>query len=159
MSYFKAGDTISGQEATAFMIVKNSDGTSTVEDLFFAKNLEASCEINKTPIKTLGKRGEQHKPTGWTGSGKMGVYYVTSLFRKMCIQYIKTGIPVIFDIYVRNQDPTSSVGAQTTMLKNCSIDSIMLAKFDVDSDVLDEDVDFTFDDADLLNEFGKPVLG
>ena len=159
MSYLKAGDTVSGQEAVAKMTIKNADGTSTVEDMFFAKNLEGTCTINKTAVKTLGKRGEQHKPNGWAGEGKMSIYYVTSLFRKMCIQYIKTGIPVYFDVLVTNNDPGSSVGAQSTMLKNCSLDSVVLAKFDVDADVLDEDVDFTFDDADILDEFGKPILG
>lgn len=159
MSYLKAGDTISGQEAVAKMTIKNADGTSTIEDLFFAKNLTGTCEINKTAVKTLGKRGEQHKPNGWTGSGSMTVYYITSLFRKMAIQYIKTGIPVYFDIMVTNNDPASSVGPQTTVLKNCSLDSVILAKLDVESEVLDEDLDFTFDDADILDLFTKPELG
>lgn len=158
-SYLKAGDTISGQEAVAKMTIKNADGTSTLEDMFFGKNLEASCEINKTAVKTLGKRGEQHKPNGWTGSGSLSIYYVTSLFRRMVLQYIKTGIPVYFDIMVTNNDPASSVGKQTTVLKNCSVDSVILAKFDVDAEVLDEDIDFTFDDAEILDEFDAPTLG
>lgn len=159
MSYLKAGDTISGQEAVAKMTIKNSDGTSTIEDMFFGKNLEATCEIEKTDVKTLGKRGSQHKPNGWSGSGKMTVYYITSLFRKMALQYIKTGVPVYFDIMVSNNDPASSVGPQTTVLKNCSLDSVILAKFDVESEVMDEDLDFTFDDADILDSFVAPTLG
>lgn len=158
MGYLKAGDTVSGQEATATMTIKNANGTTTIEDMFFAKNLEASCEINKTAVKTLGKRGEQHKPNGWTGSGSMDIYYVTSLFRRMAAQYIKTGIPVYFNITVTNEDPASSVGHQTTVLKNCSLDSVVLAKFDVESDVLDESIDFTFDDAEILDEFDTPTL-
>lgn len=159
MSYLKAGDTISGQEAVAKMTIKNSDGTSTIEDMFFGKNLEATCEINKTAVKTLGKRGEQHKPNGWTGSGSMTVYYISSIFRKMAMQYIKTGVPVFFDIMVTNNDPASSVGIQTTVLKNCSLDSVILAKFDVESEVMEEDIDFTFDDAEILDEFSIPTLG
>ena len=159
MSYLKAGDTISGQEAVAKMAVKNADGTSSIEDMFFGKNLEATCEINKTAVKTLGKRGDQNKPNGWSGSGSMTVYYVTSLFRKMALQYIKTGVPVYFDIMVTNNDPASSVGPQTTVLKNCSLDSVILAKFDVESEVMDEDLDFTFDDADMLDSFVAPTLG
>lgn len=157
--YLKAGDTISGQEAIATMTVKNPNGTTTIENMFFAKNLEATCEINKTAVKTLGKRGEQHKPNGWTGSGSMDVYYVTSLFRRMAAQYIKTGIPVYFDMNVTNDDPASSVGRQTTLLKNCSLDSVILAKFDVEADVLDESIDFTFDDAEILDSFETPSLG
>lgn len=159
MSYLKAGDTISGQEAVAKMTIKNADGTSTIEDMFFGKNLEATCEINKTSVKTLGKRGEQHKPNGWTGSGSLSIYYVTSLFRKMAMQYIKTGVPVYFDLIVTNNDPASSVGTQTTVLKDCTLDSVILAKFDVESEVMDEDIDFTFDDAEILDEFSTPNLG
>lgn len=159
MSYLKAGDTISGQEAVAKMTIKNPDGTSSIEDMFFGKNLEATCEINKTAVKTLGKRGDQNKPNGWSGSGSMTVYYVTSLFRKMALQYIKTGVPVYFDIMVTNNDPASSVGPQTTVLKSCSLDSVILAKFDVESEVMDEDLDFTFDDADMLDSFAAPTLG
>lgn len=157
--YFKAGDTISGQEAVAKITVKNADGTQNVEDLFYGKSFEAKCTINKTAVKTLGKRGEQHKPNGWTGSGDMTVYYATSLFRRMAINYIKTGIPTYFDVLVTNEDPGSSIGPQTTLVKNCTVDELSLAKFDVDAEVLDETISFTFDDADLLDEFGDPILG
>lgn len=159
MGYLKAGDTISGQEAVAKMTIKNADGTATVEDMFWAKDLEATVEINKTDVYTLGKRGAQHKPNGWSGSGTMTIYYVTSLFRKMAIQYMKTGKPVYFDMLVTNEDPGSTIGPQTTVLKDCTLDSVVIAKFDVESEVLDESMDFTFDDADLLDEFAVPVLG
>lgn len=157
--YLKAGDTISGQEAVAKMTIKNADGTSTVEDMFFARNLEATCTFNKTPVRTLGKRGEQHKPNSWTGSGSLTIYYATSLFRKMAISYIKNGRPVYFDIVVSNNDPASTIGTQTTVLKNCSLDSSVIAKFDVDTEVLDESMNFTFDDAEILDEFTQPDLG
>lgn len=158
MSYLKAGDTISGQEAVATMLVHNPDGTTTVEQMFWAKNLEASASLEKTQVRTLGKRGAQNKPNGWSGSGSMTIYYITSLFRRMALQYIKTGKPVYFDITVTNEDPGSTVGSQTTVLKSCSLDEIILAKFDVEADVLDETVSFTFDDVDLLDEFQNPVL-
>lgn len=158
MSYLKAGDTISGQEAVATMLVHNADGTTTVEQMFWAKNLEATASIEKTQVRTLGKRGAQNKPNGWSGSGSMTIYYITSLFRRMALQYIKTGKPVYFDITVTNEDPGSTVGSQTTVLKSCTLDEVILAKFDVESDVLDESVSFTFDDVDLLDEFQNPVL-
>lgn len=158
MPYLKAGDTISGQEAVATMLVHNADGSNTVENMFWAKNLEASVEIKKTEVYTLGKRGAQTKPNGWSGSGSMNIYYTTSLFRRMAIQYIKTGVPVFFDMTVTNNDPGSSIGSQTMVLKNCSLDSVILAKFDVETEVLDEDVSFTFDDVDMLDDFSAPSL-
>ena len=158
MSYLRAGDTISGQEAVASMLVHNEDGSKTVENMFWAKNLDATVEIKKTEVYTLGKRGAQNKPNGWAGSGSMTIYYVTSLFRRMIIQYIKTGKPVYFDMTVTNNDPGSTVGNQTVVLKNCSLDSITIAKFDVETEVLDESVSFTYDDVDMLESFQEPDL-
>ncbi len=89
----------------------------------------------------------------------MTVYYATSLFRELMIKYMKTGVDTYFDIQVTNEDPTSSIGAQTVLLKDCNLDSVVLASFDVEADVLEEDVDFTFSDADLLEKFKKPTLG
>lgn len=159
MPYLKAGDVISGQEGWASMLVYGEGGQTTVENLFMVKNLEATAEMEKTDIYTLGKRGAQHKPNGWSGSGSMTVYYVSTLFRKMIVQYIKTGKPVYFDITVMNNDPGSTVGLQTVVLKNCSLDSTIVAKLDVESEVLDEDLDFTFDDVDIMDEFAAPELG
>ena len=59
MAYLLAGDVISGQEASAKITVKNVDGSTTIEDAFFSKQIEAKCEIKKNPIRTLGKRAEQ----------------------------------------------------------------------------------------------------
>lgn len=154
MGFFKADDTISGQEARAYTTINGQ-----VEEMFYAKNLEATAEKNKSEIKTLGKRGTQHKATGWSGSGSMTIYYATSMFRKMMLEYIKNGKDIYFDIQVINEDPTSSIGKQTTVLKNVNLDSVVMAQFDVDSDALEEDIDFTYDDVDILDEFGKPILG
>jgi len=159
MSYLKAGDTISGQEAEGVINIKNPDGTTTKETMFYGKSLEAKVEVNKTDVKTLGKRGTQHKPNGWSGSGDLTIYYVTSTFKKMIIDYIKKGIPIFFDMTVTNNDPASSVGTQTTVLKDCALDNVIVAKFDTDSEVLDEQVSFTFEDVDILEAFTTPVLG
>lgn len=154
MGFLKAGDTISGQEVRAFLTVNGRN-----EELFYAKKLESKVEKKKTQVKTLGKRGEQNKAAGWSGSGTLTVYYVTSLFRELMIKYIKTGVDTYFDISVTNEDPTSNIGKQTIVLKDCNLDEVSMAMFDVDTEVLEEDMSFTFEDVDLLDKFGKPVLG
>lgn len=158
MAYLKLSDIVSGQEAEAKITIYNENGSTTVEDFFSARSLEATVEMEKAEGRTLGKRGTQHKPNGWNGTGTCTLYYVTSIFRKMAINYIKTGKPTYFDLFVKNEDPASTVGVQSVILRNCLFDSVVLAKFDVDAEFLDEDMDFTFDDADLMDEFGKPVL-
>ncbi len=151
--FLLAGDTISGQEGKATAVI---DGN--VQTMFYLKNIEATAEKNKAEVKTIGKRGTQHKANGWTGTGSMTIYYVTSVFREMMIKYIKTGQDTYFNITVINDDPTSTLGKQTVVLYNCNLDSTALAKLDVDAESLDEDIDFTFDDCDLLDKFGNPII-
>lgn len=147
-----AKDTVSGQEGRA---TQNIDGEIT--DMFFAKAITATFEKNKVEVKTLGKRATQHKAIGWSGSGTMTIYYMTTEYRKMALKYAKTGVDTNFQMTITNEDPTSSIGAQTIVLYNVNIDSTDLAKLDVDAEVLDEEVAFTFDDFDILDEFGRPV--
>lgn len=75
------------------------------------------------------------------------------------LEYIKTGKDTYFDIQVINEDPTSSIGKQTTVLKFVNLDEAFMAKVDVDSEYLDEGASFTYEDVDILDSFGKPILG
>lgn len=154
MGFLKAGDTISGREGTAFMTV---DGQN--HELFELKNIEATIELAKTEVKTLNKRMTQNKVTGATGTGSLTIHKVTSRYAEIGINYLKTGkIPAI-TIKITNDDPQSSIGRQSTLIKGIIFDSTVIAKLDVEADVLDEDADFTFDDADLLEKFVAPQLG
>ena len=57
---------------------------------------------------------------------------------------------------VENEDPSSAAGKQSILLIGCNLDSVVLAKLDGDSDdPLDEDVDYTFEDFDILTPFNK----
>ncbi len=150
LKYLRAGDTISGQEGQAQAII---DGQ--VENLFMIKSLEATIEKIKEEVKTIGKRATQHKAAGWSGSGNMTIYYVSSMFRKIMLDYVNNGRDLYFDIVVSNDDPTSTIGLQTVVLEGCNLDSVVIAKLDTDSTVLDEDLE-SFDDVDLLEEFQRP---
>lgn len=152
MKTLKASDIPAGSEAVAYIEV---DGK--VEEFFYAKSIEATAELNKSEVKVMGKRGVQNKATGWTGSGSMTIYYVTTIFRNMLLKYAKEGILPAFKLVVTNEDKGTTIGKQTVCLYDCVIDSVNLAKFDVDSDALDEDMDFTFSDFDILDSFGNPV--
>ncbi|GAA4865011.1 phage tail tube protein [Paenibacillus vulneris] len=154
MSFLRASDTISGQEGRAYATINGQ-----VEEMFYIKKLEGKVEKEKSEVKTLGRRGTQHKAKGWKGSGSMTIYYITSVFREMMLDYIKQGKDTYFDVQVINEDPSSSVGKQTVVLKGVNLDSVIMALLDTGSDALEEEVSFTFDDVDILDQFGKPVLG
>ena len=151
MKTLNAPDTISGKEGRAYAKINGNN-----EELFMAKTIEANVEKNKSEIKAIGKRMTGHKTTGANGAGSMTLYYMTPLFRAMIKQWKETGVDVYFDMVVENDDKESSAGKQSTLLIGCNLDSVVLAKLDGDSDdALDEDVDFTFEDFDILTAFTK----
>lgn len=154
MGYLKAGDVISGREGTAFMTVNGRN-----IEMFFLKNIEATVELVKTEVPVLGKRMNQQKITGANGTGSMTIHRVTPEFKKIGLTYIKGGTVPDVTIKVTNDDPNSTVGRDSTLLKGVLFDSIVIAKLDIESETLDEDVDFTFDDADGLEDFVTPTLG
>lgn len=101
-----------------------------------AINLEAKVEKTKTEVPILGKTGKGNKATGWKGTGSATFHYNTSIFRKLLKRYKDTGEDVYFDIQVSNEDPTSAVGRQTVILKDCNMDGGLLTKFDADAEFL-----------------------
>ena len=127
-------------------------------NLMQAINLEAKMEKNKTEVPILGKTGKGNKASGWTGSGSATFHYNTSVFREFMSKYKESGTDFYFDIQVTNEDPTSQVGRQTVILKDCNLDSIIITKFDADGEYLDEDMDFTFEDFEIAETF-TPLEG
>ena len=97
--------------------------------------------------------GKGNKTTGWKGTGSATFHYNTSIFRKMMLDYKRTGRDTYFDIQITNEDPTSSAGRQTIILEDCNIDGGILAKFDADGEYLDEDCDGTFEDFKMPETF------
>lgn len=143
-----AKDAISASLAECFVTI---DGNRY--NFMQAINLEARFEKKKTEIPILGKTGRGNKSTGWSGTGSATFHYNTSIFRELMVRYKNTGEDLYFDIQVTNEDPTSSVGRQTVILKDCNIDGGILAKFDADADYLNEDMDFTFEDFEMPEKF------
>jgi hypothetical protein len=143
-----AKDAVSASLAECFVTIGDNR-----YNFMQAINLEAHFKKNKTEVPVLGKTGKGNKATGWTGTGSATFHYNTSIFRELMKRYKDTGEDVYFDIQVTNEDPTSSVGRQTVILKDCNTDGGLLAKFDADAEYLDEDMDFTFEDFDMPETF------
>ena len=143
-----AKDAVSASLAECFVTIGDNR-----YNFMQAINLEAHFKKNKTEVPVLGKTGKGNKATGWTGTGSATFHYNTSIFRGLLKRYKDTGEDVYFDIQVTNEDPTSSVGRQTVILKDCNTDGGLLAKFDADAEYLDEDMDFTFEDFDMPETF------
>lgn len=144
----RAKDSISASLAECFVTI----GTRRY-NFMQAINFEAKFEKTKSEIPILGKTGKGNKSTGWKGTGSATFHYNTSVFRQMMAQYKDTGEDVYFEIQISNEDPTSAAGRQTMIFIDCNIDGGILAKFDADSEYLDEDMDFTFEDFKMPKAF------
>lgn len=143
-----AKDTVSASLAECYVTI---DGNRY--NFMQAINLEAKYSKNKSKVPILGRTGKGNKSTGWEGTGSATFHYNTSIFRELFMRFKETGEDVYFDIQVTNEDPTSSVGRQTVILKDCNLDGGTLAKFDADAETLDEDIDFTFEDMEMPEKF------
>lgn len=152
MATLKAWDAINGALGTCYA---NINGNK--EEMLYVKNIEAKIKKNKREIKVLGQTGSKHKATGWSGSGSMTIYYSTTKFREMMLEYIKSGKDIYFDIVVENKDDSSNIGRQSIILKQVNIDSIIMTKLDINSTELDEEISFTFNDVSILQSFDNII--
>ncbi|HGT2339211.1 TPA: phage tail tube protein [Clostridioides difficile] len=143
-----AKDTVSAKKAECFITIEGKR-----YNFMQAIDLEAKMEKNKSEVPILGRTTKGNKTTGSTNTGSATFHYNTSIFRELLYRYKETGEDIYFDIQVTNEDPTSAVGRQTVVLKDCNMDSGIIAKFDADGEYLDEDMDFTFEDWELVESF------
>lgn len=144
----KAKDAVYASLAQCFLTIEGN------RYLFMqAIDLEAKMDKTKTKVPILGKSGKGNKASGWEGTGSATFHYNTSIFREMLKKYKDTGEDIYFDIQISNEDPTSAVGRQTIILRDCNVDGGILAKFDANGEYLDEDMDFTFEDWEMPETF------
>ena len=144
----QAEDAINGAEGTCSAVIEGR-----AIDIMELMNITATIDKTKSDFKALGSRATQHKTTGWNGTGSATVRYVSSRWARMIIDYIKTGKDVYFDIIIKNEDPSSATGKQVIKVSKCNLDGTDIAKLDIDADFLDQPINFTFSDVDLITEF------
>jgi len=150
MNILQAEDAVNGREGVATM-----EYNGQVVELMELANININIAKNKSPFKAMGTRNTQNKTTGWEGTGTMTIRYISTRYAKMMLDYIKTGKDTYFTIVVTNEDPGSATGRQVIQVLGCNIDSLDVAKLDLDAEVLEQDVDFTFNDFNILEEFNS----
>lgn len=148
-----AKDTVCASLAECFVTISGKR-----YNFMQAIKLEASISKTKVEVPILGKTGKGNKATGWSGKGKASFHYNTNIFRDVLYLYKNKGEDIYFDIQVTNEDPTSSVGRQTIILKDCNLDGGIITKFDAAADYLQEDISFSFEDYEMPESF-TPIAG
>ncbi len=143
-----AKDTLAGSMAECYVTLNGNR-----YNFMQAIKVEAKVEKTKKEIAILGKSGKGNRSTGWKGTGSALFHYNTSIFRELLITYKNNKSDIYFDMQITNEDSTSSAGNQTVILKDCNIDGGILAKFDANSEFLDETLTFTFEDFEMPQTF------
>ncbi|MCM2674095.1 phage tail tube protein [Alkalicoccobacillus plakortidis] len=137
---FKGQNTISGKEGRLFL-----DGV----EMAHIKTFEANVEKNKNEVSIMGRRMTTHKTTGATGTGTATFYKVTSKFVLLMRDYVKKGEDPYFTIQAVLDDKASGRGVERVTLFDVNFDSAKIAGLDVDSESLEEEAPFTFEDFDV----------
>lgn len=114
---------------------------------------DSSYEPNVIDVPILGRTTIGKKMVGGSGKWSGKAHYNQSIMRKVMLSYHKTGYFEPFEIQVTNEDPATSIGAQTIILKGCLLDSVVLAKFSAGEELLEEELSGTFDEWDMPQEF------
>lgn len=144
-----ANDVISSRMAKCYVVI----GGNRYEAANALK-LEAKFDVQKQDVPCLGSMNTPQRITGYKGSGSATFYNVSSRFARLIIDHQKGGAIPYFEIETVNEDPQSSAGRQSVILKNCLLDSVVLASFDGSGDFLRQEMNFTFETAEMPEEFG-----
>ena len=149
MAFLLGKDTISGKEGMLFATVNGQ-----VKEIAECRNVIVTLDKTKSEIHTLGERGTQYKATGYTGTGTLEVYTVTSFWTQLLVQYAKTGVDTYFSLQLKNNDPGSAIGTQRLEVYNVNLDGGDLAKLDVDAEFLSNSYNFTWTGTNMPEVFG-----
>ena len=146
-----AKDSIAGNRGECFVII---DGRRI--NFMSAISIEATVEKTKVEVPILGRKTKGWKAVGAKCTGTATFHMNTSLFRETMKHFTETGEDLYFDMIITNEDPGSAAGRQTTVLKGCNLNKIIVAKVDANEEkFLDETIDFTFEDWNLPETFNE----
>lgn len=151
-NYTKIADLVTGSEGSAFITV---DGQNRY--FFELSKIEANIEFTVIAKKLLGHRMKQHKVAGAEGKGSITMYNVSPAALAVYQQYIKNGDTPQISIQTTNEDPASTIGKRTVVMRNCILAKVPVAYLEDGSEDLNTtDTDFTFDDLDDLESYVLP---
>lgn len=144
----KVSDVISAKMATCFIEIDGQRYSA-----MNAKSFTADFNLEKKDVPLLGRMEVPKKVTGMSGTGKATFYDVSSRFKQAVLDFKKTGKLPYFNAYITNEDPQSGAKKQEMVFKNCLFDKITLASFDVSGEFLEQEMDFSFEDCEMVTAF------
>ena len=147
-----ARNAVSAKMAQCYVTFYHNNPNGDRYNHMSAINVEVNFEKEKQEVPILGRMNKGHKSTGSNITGSAEFHLNTSIWRELAHHFQETGEDFYFDMEIINEDPTTEIGRQAILLKDCNWDSITLAAFDADSDdVLTESIDFTAESFEFIN--------
>lgn len=146
-------DAPSAKHAECFL----TKGTQRL-NMFSAKNFKANLSIETGEVNSIGRMMKGHKTTGMEGNFTLTIYKCTSFFTDLVMEYKNTGILPTFEIQVTNEDPATSIGADTKIYKGCQLDGdVLLSMFDGEGDFIEQEISGFYDDVESASDYTNPA--
>src|SRR5699024_5605742 len=100
-------------------------------------------------LPVIRRRMMGHKSNGGTGTGTATFLKVTSRFIQIMKECMNTVVSPYFTIQSVLDDKTSGCGVELVILYDVNFDYVDVAKLDVETTALEEEIPFTFEDFDV----------
>lgn len=121
--------------------------------IFELKEISATINQNKAEVQLINDVLTKHKCLSSNGTGNFTIYSGVPDYSQMIKNYINTHKGLYFVITFEMNDPESTRGRRCVTLYDCLIDQHQLGRLSTDSSVLDETMDFTFDNYNINTDF------
>ena len=157
----RSQDILNSNLGTLWLVTPNK----TQRKMADVRNITASIEVATEEFRCIGEMMHRHKGVGMRGSGTMTLYTGTREFSEYLQIFKNNMINFRFEIYAEMKDPESPSGgnvngrgARAVILRDVLLHGTQLFKLDTEDGILDYDVDFDFDDFEIIQDF-DPVEG
>ena len=145
-------DIMSGTGGSAYLTLHGSEGDERF-CLFNIRKYKAQVDLTKKERGLLGSPRRVNYVTGWKGTWSATVDFNVSTYTRMMQVYKDTGEFPRFEIQTTNENYSGNTGKQEVILKECLLDSAVIAMFDTEADSLTQDISGTFDDFEVPTAF------
>lgn len=112
MSFLLERDALNGKSGSGFLKINGEN-----HQMFGMKKFQSDAEFQEEDFKVVGTTLVQTKTTGVKLTGTMTLYYGSPYFLKLLDEYLKTGKLPYFTMQIENDDPSTTVGTQTQILR------------------------------------------
>lgn len=155
MAYIRGNDTIRGTDVTFYLEIQKENGDYEQLEFMHAKNWETTVEFNKDDVPRIGTRVVGKKNGTLTYSGSCTLYYMDPTLRQVFLNFVNTGLWPSISACVINYDKDSRAQYQVAVHRGIKFDSMVISKFDAESTSLEEDMDFTFEEVSIPEQFKR----